>query len=258
MKKNFRVIVYLMIVVVAAGCVYLWSQRGSGEEILDGHEPDSYDIEATLEEIDGNNLICNSGNDMFLFLDGTKVYLRESNMEIKANGDEVTDVKYKEFSFEELEEELSEEETVPIYLWLTQNGKVKTIMASRESFENHNASLAALEGLDPYSHTASNVILSMNKTGMKLAPTGYTEEEKDKFADLISAYHFAKDVRFYRGKVTITVDSDGTRHRNIQYAKDSYASVRGRIGQGLSAHIWVNRFGNVYAVLIHEEEIILN
>ena len=47
MKKNVRTIVYVMILVVVAGGIYLWSQNGSGEDLLGGLDPDSYDVEAT-------------------------------------------------------------------------------------------------------------------------------------------------------------------------------------------------------------------
>lgn len=258
MKKNLRIVVYLMIVVIAAGGVYLWSQGASRDAILDGQDPESYDVAATCIDIEGNYLICNAGNDIYLYLDGTKVYLRNYDVEIEENGDETVKVSYEDFSFEALAEELEDNGQAPVYLWLTQNGKVKAVMVGRESFENHNVSLVALEGLDPNSYTSTNVILSMNKTGMEIAPTGYTEEEADKFRDLITTYRFAEDVRFYCGTVTTTVDSDGTRHRNFQYEKDSYTAVRQRIGQGLSAHVWVNGEGKVYAVLIHEEVVRLN
>lgn len=259
MKKNLRVFVYLMIVIVAAGGVYLWSQNGSGEEILDGLAPDSYDVEATCIGVDGNNLICNAGNDTYLFLDGTKVYLRNYDVEITENGDEETKVSYKEFSFDKLKKEIEKKKEVPVYLWLTQNGKVKAVMAGRESYENNNASLVNLEGLDPNTSTATMVILDMDKNGMKVAPAGYTAEEADKFRDLITTYKFAKSVKFYTGTVTVTVDEDGSRSRNFHYEKDYYKNVNteSRIGQGIPAHVWLNQYGNVYAVLVHEEKIVL-
>lgn len=257
MKKNLRVFVYFMVLVIAAGGFYLWSLGHGGEDVLKGIDPESYDIEATCIGIEDNNLICNAGNDMFLFLDGSRIYLRNYDVEIKENGDEEIQVSYKRFSLEELKSEIEEKESVPVYLWLTENGKVKTIMAGRESFENNNASLANLEGLDPNSYTATNVILSMDKGHMTLAPTGYTGESEEKFEGLISRYRFAKDVKFYKGTVTVTVAEDGERKRNLQYSKDSYSAVRKRLGQDLSAHIWINDDGNICAVLTHEEHVVL-
>ncbi len=257
MKKNLRVFVYLMIVVIAAAGVYLWAQNRGNEEILDGLDPESYDIEATCIGVEGNNLICNAGNDMYLYLDGTKVYLRNYDVEQKENGDEVTRISYKDFSLDDLRKEIKAKKEVPVYLWLTKNGKVKVIMVGRESWENNNSSLSSLDGLDPDTKTSTNVILSMSKTGMKVAPAGYTAETADKFEEFIGNYRFAKNVKFYKGTVTITVDQDGNRKRNIWYEKDSYSAIRQRIGQGLTAHIWLNKYGNVYAVLIHEEKVVL-
>lgn len=257
MKKNLRLVVYLMIVVVVAAGIYLWSSNGRGEEVLQGLDPESYDAEVTCSSIEGNNLICNAGNDIYLFLDHPKVYIRNYDVKIKENGDEEVKVSYKDFSLENLEKEIKEKGEVPVYLWLTSNGKISTIMVSRESFENNNASLANLDGLDPGTHTATKVILAMNQKEMRLAPAGYTVETADKFEDKIGQYRFAKNVKFYRGTVTTTVKSDGSRKRNIQYAKDSFRAIKERLGQGLSAHIWYDENGNISIVLVHEEEVVL-
>ncbi len=257
MKKNLRVFVYLMVVVIVAAGVYLWANNRGNEEILEGLDPESYDIEATCIGIEGNHLICNAGNDMYLYLDGTKVYLRNYDVEQKENGDEVTSISYRDFSLDDLKKEIEDKNEVPVYLWLTQNGKVKIIMAGRETWVNNNSSLASLEGLDPDTKTSTNVILSMNKTEIKVAPAGYTADTADKFAELLSTYRFASDVKFYKGTVTVTVDSEGGRRRNIWYEKDSYSAVKQRIGQGLTAHLWLNEEGRVYAVLVHEEKVVL-
>ena len=130
-------------------------------------------------------------------------------------------------------------------------------MAGRETWKNNNSSLASLDGLDPDTKTSTNVILSMNRKEVKVAPAGYTEETADKFAELIGNYRFASNVKFYKATVTITVDSEGKRKRNIWYEKDSYSAVRQRIGQGLTAHLWLNDAGEVYAVLVDEEKVVL-
>ena len=258
MKKNIRIFVYVMIAIVVAGGIYLWSLRDTGEDVLSGLDPGSYDVQATCVGVDGNNLICNGGGDIFLFLDGSSIFLQKSAAQIKENGDEETKVSYRKFSLEELVQTIEAKNEVPVLLWMTQNGKVKTIMVLEETFENRSASLSNLEGLDPSGYTSTNVILSMNADGMDLAPFGYTEEEADKFSDLLSRYSFARNVRFYKAIVTISVDEDGNRQRNIQYAKDSYSALKDRLkGEDLTAHIWLNAYGNISAVLVHEEEIIL-
>ena len=257
MKKSLTFIVFAMIAVIAAGGFFLWYQQRSGESVLEGLDPESYDVEATCTGMDGNNLSCNAGNDNYLYLEGSRVILRNYDVVIQENGDEEADISYRKFSLSKLKKEIEKEKEVPVYLWLTANGKVKTIMVGRESFENHNASLVNLEGLDPNTAEETKVILSMQKTGMKLAPAGYTPETADKFEGMIGNYSFAKDVRFYRGTVTVTVSEEGERRRNLQYSKDSYENLKDRLERGQTAHIWFNENGRISAVLAHEEKVIL-
>lgn len=257
MKKSITFMISVMIAVIAAGGIFLWYQQRSGESILEGLDPESYDVEATCIGISGNNLNCNSGNDNYLYLDGSRVILRNYDVEIQENGDEKTDITYRKFSLSRLKKEIEQKKEVPVYFWLTDNGKVKTIMVGRESFENHNASLVNLEGLDPNTAEVTKVILSMHKTGMKMAPAGYTPETADKFAGMIRNYRFAENVRFYRGTVTVRVDEDGRRQRNLQYSRDSYRELKDRLNQGQTAHIWFDENGRISAVLAHEEKVIL-
>ena len=257
MKKSLTFIVFAMIAVIAAGGIFLWYQQRSGESILEGLDPESYDVEATCIGMDGNNLHCNAGNDNYLYLEGSRVLLRNYDVVIRENGDEEADISYRKFSLSKLKKEIEKEKEVPVYLWLTANGKVETIMVGRESFENHNGSLANLDGLDPNTASVTKVILSIHKTGMKMAPAGYTPETADKFEGMVRNYRFAKNVKFYRGTVTITVSEDGTRRRNLQYSGDSYEKLKDRLSKGQTAHIWFNKNGRISAVLAHEEKVIL-
>ena len=96
MKKNVRTIVYVMILVVVAGGIYLWSQNGSGEDLLGGLDPDSYDVEATCSGVEDHNLICNAGNDTYLYLDDVDVFLQKIDTTVDEKGDETTKVSYKQ------------------------------------------------------------------------------------------------------------------------------------------------------------------
>lgn len=256
MKRSLRSIVYLMIVVLAAGGIYLWSLGGTNQDVLGGLNPETFDVEATCSSMENHMLICNAGNDNYLFLDGTEVYKQKTKTEIKENGDEETKVSYKASSLSKLEKKLADGEAT-LHMWLTKTGKVRAIMIIESAYENNNASLAYLDGLKPGSHTLSAVILKMDKHGMKLAPLGYTEAEKDKFAGMVSSYKFARGVKFYNETITITVDADGSRHKNTQYGKNAYRDVKAGLGKGSNAYVWLNKYGNVSAVMTFNEKVVL-
>lgn len=256
MKKSLRSIVYLMILAVVAGGIYLWGAGGNTEEVLGGLDPAGFDVEATCSEMQGNNLICNAGNDTYLYLDGTKVYKQKTKTEIKENGDEETKVTYKDFDFDKLDKKLAGGEEAVLHMWLTQTGKVKAIIVVENVFENNNASQASLDGLDPSSHHAASVVLSMNKNGMKLAPMGYKASEKDKFEGLVHNYKFARNVKFYTENVTITVENKD-RQKNIQYGKTTYKEIKEKLPMDRDAYIWFNKYGNISAVMMHTEKTIL-
>ncbi|MGN0658515.1 MAG: hypothetical protein ACI4LA_02805 [Emergencia sp.] len=257
MKGNIRIIVYLMIVAVAAGGVWLWSQSADEEEILGRLDPADYDAAATCIGIDGSHLICNEGNDIYLCLDGADVYMQKSRTVIEENGDEEITVSYKTASLDRLKKEIEEEGAAVVNLWLTENGKVSTIMICIQSFENRNESLSQLNGLDPDSYTAEAAVLDMDSRGMRLAPVGYLTGDGDKLSGMAKDYTFGRKTDFYICTVTVTVDEDGTRHRNIRYEASDYSAVRSRLGQDLRAHIWFTGYGNIYAVMIMEEKIVL-
>lgn len=257
MKISLRAIVYLMIVILAASGIYLWSLGSGDRDVLDGIDPEGFDVEAVCTGVDGNLLLCNQGKDAYLFLDGTRVYRQKIKTEIKENGDEETKVSYKGASFEKLEDEIAENGEAHLHMWLTETGKVNAVMLIEKSFENNNASQGYLEGLDPASYTSSSVILKMDKKGMVLAPLGYTETDKDKFADLIHQYRFAGNVNFYTEKITITVDGEGNRQKNIQYGKTTYRDMKESFAKGMPAYIWLNSYGNISAVMTYTENIVL-
>ena len=253
MKRNVRTIVYLMILVVIAGGIYLWSQSGSGEDLLKGLDPDSYDAEATCSGVEDHNLICNAGNDTYLYLDDVDVFLQKVDTVVDEKGDEETQISYKNSSIEDLKAKAKEGD-VPIHIWLTTTGKVRSIVILEQSYENNNASLVNLEGLEPSSFTSSNTILSMSKKGMKLAPINYNADEPDKFEGFINDYRFAKDVKFYSQTVKITVDGDNRDiNKNIQFAKTTYQKVRDNLEYSNNAYIWLNKYGNISAVMVFTE-----
>lgn len=253
MKKNIRTIIYLMILVVVAGGVYLWSQSGSGEDLLEGLDPDSYDVEATCSGVEDHNLICNAGNDTYLYLDDVDVFLQKTDTTVDEKGDETNKVSYKKSSLEDLKERTKAGD-ISIRLWLTTNGKVQDIIILEQSYENNNASLANLEGLEPSSFTSSNTILRMKKNSMRLAPINYNADEPEKFEGFIKEYKFAKNVRFYSETVKLTVDGDNREvNKNIQFAKTTYKKIKDNLEYGNNAYIWFNKYGNISAVMVFTE-----
>ena len=112
------------------------------------------------------------------------------------------------------------------HLWLTTTGKVQSIIVLEQSYDNNNASLANLDGLEPSSFTSSNTILSMKKNSMRLAPINYNADEPEKFEGFIKEYKLAKNVKFYSETVKITVDSENKEiNKNIQFAKTTYKKI---------------------------------
>lgn len=256
MKKSVRTIIYLMIVVVIAGGIYLWSRSG-GEGVLNGLDPASYDVEATCLGVENHNLVCNAGSDVYLYLDDVQVFLQKADTQIREDGDEETSVSYAESSLKELQEKIEKEGEVAITMWLTKAGKVKTMMIVEESFENNSKTLKLLEGLDPDSYTAANIVLNMDKDGARLAPINYTSAEKDKFAGYIKEYAFARDVRFYREQVKLTMKDEEVTGRNIRYAKLSYKQAKSLLSAGnASVYVWFNQYGNISNMMICTEETV--
>lgn len=257
MKRSLRSIVYLMIVLAVAASIYLWSQGNAGEEILKGMDPESFDVETVCTKAEGNMLFCNGENDAYLYLDGTKVYKEKIKTEVKENGDEEIKVSYKNSSVAKLQKLIKDKGEAHLHIWLTKTGKVKAMTIVEKSFENNNVSMAYLNGLDPDGYTNMSVILDMNKKNMTLAPMGYTEEEKDKYTGLINSFLLAGDAEFYTETVTISVEDDGARKRNIRYGKTSYDEVKKNFAEGISAYIWLDEANRISAVMIHEEKIVL-
>ena len=253
MKKNVRTIVYVMILVVVAGGIYLWIQNGSGEDLLGGLDPDSYDVEATCSGVEDHNLICNAGNDTYLYLDDVDVFLQKIDTTVDEKGDETTKVSYKQYSIEDLQKK-TEEGDLSIRMWLTTTGKVQSIIVLEQSYDNNNASLANLDGLEPSSFTSSNTILSMKKNSMRLAPINYNADEPEKFEGFIKEYKLAKNVKFYSETVKITVDSENKEiNKNIQFAKTTYKKIKDNLEYGNNAYILFNKYGNISAVMIFTE-----
>lgn len=254
MKKNLRTIIYLMIVIVIAGGIYLYS-RGSSEGILDGLDPASFDAEATCTGIENHTLVCNAENDAYLYLDDVEVFLQKADTQIEENGDEKTSVSYEKSSIEELSEKLKEKNEISIAMWLTGAGKVKTVIILEQSFENNSASLASLEGLDPDSYTAAGTALRLDQNSIRLAPVSYTTEDRAKFAEYVKDYALSRDVRFYLETVRIKEQDGEVTGRNLQYAKITFRQAKERISEeGTSVYVWFNQYGNIANVMICIEE----
>lgn len=252
MKTDMKVIVGVMIAVILAGGLFLWGQGRSEEEILQSLDPESYDVELTCIEKDGQHLVCNEGQDTFLLYDDVQVYVKKMDTVVKENGDEITTTTYKTSSTGKLEKALEKRGSVLLHLWLTEQGQIESLMMVETSFTNNNATLKNLEGLDPGSYHGTNVILSMHRRGMKLAPVNYTEMEKEKFEEMVNDYAFAKNVRFYQGIVTTSEGEDGELLKNTQYGKLNYSTVKS-MDKPVTAHIWFNENGKITHVLVHKE-----
>lgn len=252
MKTDMKVIIGVMIAVIVAGGLFLWSQGTSGDEVLQSMDPESYDVELTCNQKDGEYLICNEGRDTFFLYDDVDYYVKKVDTVVKENGDEITATTYNTSSVSKLEKALEKNGSVLLHLWLTDHGQIESLMMVETSFTNNNASLKNLEGLDPGSYHGTNVVLSMNKKGMELAPVNYTEAEKDKFKDMVNEYAFANNVRFYIGTVTTTTVEDGSQLKNTQYGKLTYKDVKA-MDKPFTAHIWFNENGNITHVLVHKE-----
>lgn len=255
MKTDMRVIVGLMIAVIVAGGLFLWTQDKSEEEILGSLNPESFDVETTCVRKEGQYLICNEGHDTFFVYDDVEVYVKNVDTVVKENGDEVTSTTYETSSLAKMEKTIEKNGSALLHLWLTEQGQIETIMVVESTFTNNNASLENLEGLDPNSYHSTNVMLSIDKKGMTLAPVNYTEEEKDKFEGLVNSYQFAKEVRFYLGGITLTVDENGNQTKNTQYVKLKYRDML-RLEKGAIVHVWINADGQVTDVLVHQEKIV--
>lgn len=252
MKTNMRWIVGAMIAIIAACSVFLWVQGQGDEDILNGLDPESFDVEITCMDKKGQYLICNEGQDTVLVYDDVEVYVKKVDTLVKENGDETTTTTYKNSSFSKLEKSLQKGESVLLHLWLTEQGQIETIMMVETSFTDNNLSLANLEGLDPNSYQSTNVMLSISKKQLKLAPVNYTDAEQDKFEGLINQYSFAKNVKFYLGDITLTSDEAGNQTKNIQYAKLSYSDML-KLDKNAVVHVWFNENGEISHVLVHQE-----
>ncbi len=252
MKTDMKVIVGVMIAVILAGGLFLWSQEKTADEILQSMDPESYDMEATCSEKDGQYLICNDGKVTLFLYDDIDVYVKKIDTVVKENGDEITTTTYKTSSVSNLEKALEKNDAVLLHLWLTDHGQIESLMMVETSFTNHNETLKNLEGLDPSSYHGTNVVLSVDKKGMKLAPVNYTEAEKDKFKEMINDYTFANSVRFYIGTVTHTEGEDGSVLKNTQYGKLTYDDIKD-MDKLMTAHIWFNEDGKITHVLVHKE-----
>ncbi len=253
MKKSLMMMICLMIAVVIAGGIFLWS-RGSSEGVLDGLDPDSFDAEVTCVALEDHTLVCNAGQDIYLYLDDVKVFLQTADTEIDENGDERIHVSYGKSSLEELEEKIAERGEISAAMWLTRAGKVKTVMILEESFVNNSASLVNLEGLDPGSYTAAGTALRLNRSSIRLAPVSYTVEEQDKFTEYIKDYPLSADVRFYHEIIRITEKETGE-DRNIRYEKLDLRQARELLEEdGTAVFVWFGQQGEIVNVMLCSEE----
>lgn len=253
MNKRLRAMVVVMILIIIAGGIYLWSQN-RGNDPLEKLDPKSYDVTTTCARIDKNILICNKGFDAYLCLDDAKFFLQKSKTVIDENGDERTYNDYETSTLSQLKKMTKTNDEVPIYIWLSSRGKVETVMILETSLENKNASLAVLGDLDPASYTSANTVLQIGRKEMKLAPINYDEKDKAKYEGTIKTYKFAKKVDFYHLEITNFKEEKDKILRNIKYEKTTYGNTKKRLADGRSnAYVWIDKNGKIYAVMTFVE-----
>lgn len=254
MNKRLKVMVGVMILVIIAGGVYLWSNSRS-KDMLANLDLKGYDITTTCARADEHTLVCNKGYDVYLYLDDMEVYLQKSKTVVDENGDERTFNEYKQSSMNQLMKKTKEDEDVPILIWMNGRGKVETVMMLETTYENNNASIAALEGLDPSKYTSANTVLDIDRKGMQLAPVHYDGKEKEKYQGTVKTFKFAKAVRYYHVEITNFEDKEDKVFRNTSYSKSDYAKTKTRLANGREhAYVWINQNGRIYAVLTYTEK----
>ena len=128
-------------------------------------------------------------------------------------------------------------------------------MMVETTYENNNASIAELDGLDPASFTSANTVLVIGSKGMKLAPINYDGADKEKYKGLIKIFNFAKKVDFYHVDVTNYDQQKDKVLRNIKYTKTNYTQTKERLAGGKgNAYVWINQSGKIYAVMTFAEK----
>ena len=247
--KNTKIMIYIMIAVLIAGAGYLYATGQKSEGVLKGLDPESYDIAATCTKVEENILVCNEGNDQFLVLSGTNVYMERVKRVIEENGDEKTTVTYNEASVDILKKKIKENGSAWLKLWMTPNGKVDCIMITDETIENNNRTLSELEGLDLNKYSSENIVLDISEKGIKLAPANYSDENKDKLQEFVRTYPLTDKTRFYHIDIKQTIKDDKVESQNTQYAKYDFAKTKEALQKEKKVYVWFNESGNLDAVM---------
>lgn len=254
--KNTKIMIYIMIAVLIAGAGYLYATGQKSEGVLKGLDPESYDIAATCTKVEDNTLVCNEGNDQFLVLSGTNIYVEKVKRVIEENGDEKTSVSYNEASTKLLKKKINENGSVWLKLWMTPNGKVDCIMIHDETIENKSKTLAELQGLDPNTYNAENIVIDINEKGIKLAPANYSEENKDKLQEFVKTCLFSENVGFYHIDIKEKIKDNKIEARNIQYAKYDFNRTKEAIEKNKQVYVWFNEQGNIDAIMTIKLDVI--
>ena len=251
--KSTKTMIYIMLVVLFAGAAYLFYTGHDDQGALKGIDPESYDIETTCTEIDGNTLTCNEGNDMYLVLSGTKVYKEKIKTTIEENGDAKTESTFSDIPASDLDKAIKNSGSVNLRLWMTPNGKIDCIMMVETVQENNCKTLKNLEGLDPGSYNAVNLVTAIDDNTITLAPVNYNEDNKDKLAEFVKQYTFSQGVKFYHIDLQVEVKDTKAREvttvKHIEYSKTDFESTKKMLNDNNMVYIWFDKAGNVENVI---------
>lgn len=251
--KSTKTMIYIMLAVLFAGAAYLFYTGHDDQGALKGIDPESYDIETSCTEIDGNTLTCNEGNDMYLVLSGTKVYKQKIKTTISENGDVKTENIFSDITSSDLKKTIEDTGSVNLRLWMTPNGKIDCVMMVEEVQENKCETLKNLEGLDPGSYNALNLVTAMDTKTITLAPVNYTEENKDKLAEFVKQYNFSSNVKFYHidivEEVSMKENEEVRTMKHIEYSKSDFEGTKNLLATDRQAYIWFDKAGNVENVV---------
>ena len=253
--KSTKAMIYIMIIVLFAGGIYLFATGHDEKGALKGIDPQSYDIVTKCSKIDGNNIICNEGNDQFLVLNDTTVYKDKIDATIEENGTINTEHLYSEITGEELEAFIKEQGEAVVKLWMTPNGKIDCVMAVEKKVENNSRTLKQLNGLQPENYSSENVVLKMSKEKITLAPANYTDENKEKLSEFIKTYRLSDKTKYYHIDLVndVKYDKEHAREEDIPksvvYSEYDFKETRKVLKNQEHAFVWLDENGNITTIM---------
>lgn len=253
--KSTKAMIYIMIIVLFAGGIYLFATGHDKEGALRGIDPQSYDIVTSCTKVDGNIIVCNGGNDQFLVLNDTKVYKDKVDSFVDEKGYIEVEHSYSESDVNELKSAIEEKGTVVLKLWMMSNGKIDCIMMVDEILENKSETLAQMNGISPDSYSSESIVTGMKNNRITLAPANYSEENKEKLAEFIRTYRIAEDAGFYHVDLVCetVVDEEYEREqiipRRITYSEYSYKQTKDFLKKKGHAFVWLDENGVVKNIM---------